>query len=201
MTILVDMDDVLINFLETWVDELNREYGTSVKYDDITEWNMAKFFSELSRKQLYDVLSKESFWEKTSPKDKAVEYLKKLIDDGHQIYVCTATYYTYFKEKFDKALFSHFGYLDWDNVIVAKNKQMIKADVLIDDGIHNLEGGDYIKIIMTSPHNKSYDAEKHGMIRVNNWEDIYSVISLMNMDKIVFDCPIEGQIYFPGFIT
>ena len=53
---------------------------------------------------------------------------------------------------------------------------MIRGDVLIDDGIHNLEGGHYEKILMTAPHNINYDAEKHGMIRVRNWKEIERVI-------------------------
>ena len=48
--------------------------------------------------------------------------------------------------------------------------------MLIDDGIHNLEGGEYIKILMTAPHNRSYDAEGNGMIRVNSWKEIEKVI-------------------------
>jgi hypothetical protein len=43
---------------------------------------------------------------------------------------------------------------------------MIRGDVLIDDGIHNLEGGDYKKILFTAAHNRNYDAEANGMIRV-----------------------------------
>lgn len=30
---------------------------------------------------------------------------------------------------------------------------------------------------MTAPHNKSYDAEGNGMIRVSSWDDIEKVIS------------------------
>ena len=33
--------------------------------------------------------------------------------------------------------------LTWDQVIVTSRKQLIRGDVLIDDGIHNLEGGQY----------------------------------------------------------
>ena len=54
---------------------------------------------------------------------------------------------------------------------------MIRGDVLIDDGIHNLEGGDYVKILMTAPHNRNYDAEANGMIRVHNWEEIEEILS------------------------
>jgi 5'(3')-deoxyribonucleotidase len=77
----------------------------------------------------------------------------------------------------DDLLFRWFPFITWDQVIITSRKQLIRGDVLIDDGIHNLEGGDYVRILMTAPHNKSYDAEGNGMIRVSSWDDIEKVIS------------------------
>ena len=54
---------------------------------------------------------------------------------------------------------------------------MIKADFLIDDSIHNLENGDYNKLLMSMPHNLNYDAKENGMIRVNNWNEIYKEVN------------------------
>ena len=62
-------------------------------------------------------------------------------------------------------------------MIVAAKKQMIRGDVMVDDGPHNLEGGDYIRILMNAPHNRSYNAEEHGMIRAFSWREIYGIIS------------------------
>lgn len=56
---------------------------------------------------------------------------------------------------------------------------MINADVLVDDGVHNLENGNYIKILVSASHNASYDAKVNGMYRVNNWEEIYKLIHLL----------------------
>ena len=53
--------------------------------------------------------------------------------------------------------------------------------MLIDDGIHNLEGGAYKKILMTAPHNANYNAEANGMIRVRNWKEIEQVINQMSL--------------------
>ena len=51
--------------------------------------------------------------------------------------------------------------------------------MLIDDGIHNLEGGNYRKILFTAPHNRFYDAEANGMTRVNTWEEVVEIIDRM----------------------
>lgn len=80
----------------------------------------------------------------------------------------------------DDLLFRRFPFISWDQVIITSRKQLIKGDVLIDDGIHNLEGGDYIKILVTAPHNRDYDAEANGMIRVYNWKQIEEVINQLS---------------------
>ena len=66
-------------------------------------------------------------------------------------------------------------------MIITCRKQLINGDVLIDDGIHNLEGGAYKKILMTAPHNANYNAEANGMIRVRNWKEIEQVINQMSL--------------------
>ena len=83
------------------------------------------------------------------------------------------------EEKMNRLLFHYFPFLSWNQVIITGRKQMIRGDVLIDDGIHNLEGGNYRKILFTAPHNRFYDAEANGMIRVHTWEEVVRIIDDM----------------------
>ena len=77
-------------------------------------------------------------------------------------------------------LFRRFPFLSWNQLIITSRKQMIRGDVLIDDGVHNHLGGDYKKILVTAGHNRSYDAEANGMIRVRNWTEILDVIEKLD---------------------
>ena len=79
----------------------------------------------------------------------------------------------------EKVLFRYFPFISPRQVIITGRKQMIRGDVLIDDGIHNLEGGEYKKILFTKPYNRAYDAETNGMVRVHNWDEIVAVIDGM----------------------
>lgn len=175
-TILIDIDDTIENLCETWVDWLNKQYGTSVKYNEITKWDISKFFSNLTKEQVFEPLYNPKLWDYVQPKPGAVEYVKKLIDEGYNVYLCTSTDYRNVRPKYEGVIQKYFPYIKWSQVIIASHKQMIKADFLIDDGIHNLENGDYIKILMTAPHNKDYDAEGNGMYRADNWENVYKII-------------------------
>lgn len=176
MTILIDIDDVLNNLCECWIKHLDEKYGYNVKYDDVVDWNMHNYFPTLTQHELYDPLSDETFWASVKPRKDAVLYLKKLYDDKHDIYLCSATHYKNVKIKFENIILKYYPYIQWEKVIITNNKRMIKADVLIDDGIHNLAGGDYFKILYTAPHNKSFPIEKYGIVRADNWEEIYRII-------------------------
>ena len=84
----------------------------------------------------------------------------KLIADGHTVLIVTTSNYQTLAAKMEQVLFHYFPFLTWNDVIITAHKQLIKGDVLVDDGIHNLEGGDYFKILMTAPHNRNYDAAR-----------------------------------------
>lgn len=77
------MDDVLENLLHCWLAALNKEYGTSLSEEEITDWYIGGFFPSLTKDQLYAPLFDPFFWADLSPMQNAPEIVKKLIDDGH----------------------------------------------------------------------------------------------------------------------
>ena len=176
MTILVDMDDTIEQLLAEWIRSVNTKFGRSATVDEVKSWNVAAVYPGLSWEEVYMVTVEPGFWGRVEPIPGAAEGLQKLMADGHDVFIVTATYYESVPEKMKDLLFKYFPFISWDHVIVASRKQMIRGDVLIDDGIHNLEGGEYAKILVTAPHNKDYDAEANGMIRVNSWDEILEAI-------------------------
>lgn len=182
LRILIDMDDVMESLLSAWVAFLNKKYGLSVDPEDVVQWDMKESFPSLNNEELYRPLNLRSFWMTVRPKPGAEHYVKRLIDDGHQVFVCTSSHYRALQDKMEVVLFRYFPFLKWSNVIVTAHKYLIKADVLVDDGVHNLMSGDYRKILMDAPHNRSFAAEEHDMIRVNSWQEIYNVISQIDSE-------------------
>lgn len=176
MKILVDMDDVLENLSEAWIGYLNNEYGTDVDRDTVRDWDMRLSFPDLTPAQIYAPLYDDEFWLTVRPIPGAAEALEKIIADGHEVYVVTASNYTTIKTKMEEVLFKYYPFLDWRNVIVAYNKQMIRGDVMIDDGPHNLVGGDYGKILLDAPHNRNFDEKSYGVFRAKNWDDVLHIL-------------------------
>ena len=170
------MDDTIEQLLQAWVRAVNAAYGRAVTYEQIESWDVSAAYPGLTREQVYAIPSQPGFWGTVEPIPGAAESLRRLTERGHELYIVTATPYADVPEKMHDLLFRYFPFLSWEQVIVTSRKQMIRGDVLIDDGVHNLEGGDYVKILMTAPHNRSYDAEGNGMIRVHTWAQVEDVI-------------------------
>lgn len=176
LTILVDADDTIEGLLKAWLGVLNWKYHTNVKYEDAVVWDIEKLFPQLTDEQIYRPLLRNEFWGLVDPIEGAVENLQKIYDDGHDIYIVTASHYQSLQGKMERLIFRYFPFIDWEHVIITSHKQLIHGDILVDDAPHNLVGGAYRKLLMTAPHNKSYDAEANGMTRVNTWDEIYKEV-------------------------
>lgn len=176
MRILVDMDDVLELLVPGWVAYINDRFGTSASPADVRDWNMAMAFPTLTHEQVYSAVMDDALWDYVQPMPGADEALRKLMAQGHEIWVVTATHYATLRAKMEKVLFRYFPYLDWHHVIITENKHMILGDILIDDGPHNLTGGCYRKILFTAGHNLDFDETSVGAVRVQNWQEAYEQV-------------------------
>lgn len=178
LTILVDFDQTLNNLNEVWIAYLNERYGTTVKTDDVKEWDMQKAFPSLTPYEIYKPLFKEELWEKVTPIPKAYDNVCKLKYDGHKVYVVTTSNPTTVPIKLNKVLFKYFPFFTYNDVIITSHKQLIIGDVLIDDAPHNLEGeASYKKILFSAPHNKTFNEKSIGAVRANDWDEIYKLIN------------------------
>lgn len=178
LTILVDMDDTIENLSEAWVDYLNDRYRTSVSASDISSWDISQAFPTLSKSDVYGALKETALWEAVKPLPGAVKYLKKLVEDGNDVFIVTASHPDTVGVKMNRVLFRYFPFIPYQNVIICSKKQMVSGDILIDDGVHNL-GGKYMGMLFTANHNRTVpDDELSALnaVRVGSWKEVYSLI-------------------------
>lgn len=175
LTILFDADDTVENLCDCWIAMLNERYGTSVTLEDVRDWDITLAFPTLTKEQVFGVLHDDELWRRITPIPGSVEVLQKLQQEGHQLYMVTASDYRTCKAKVERLL-ELFPFLDWGHIIITSHKQMVHGDILIDDGPHNLVGGEYFKILFDRPHNRNYDDAANGMLRLYTWEEIDAVI-------------------------
>lgn len=177
LTILVDCDDVMNNLCDAWVAELNDLYGTSVSPEDIKEWDLCSAFKTLSKNKILLPLYWESFWESVTPKEGAAEGIQRLLHDGHEVIVLTDSSINTIVPKSRLMLFKHFPFLSQKDLIITSRKDLVRGDVLIDDAPHNFAGCNRkLGILFSAMHNRSFDADKHGLVRADNWDQVYDEI-------------------------
>ncbi|MDO4741034.1 MAG: hypothetical protein Q4A66_10235 [Eubacteriales bacterium] len=177
MRILIDMDDTLEQLVVGWIAFLNEKYGTQICPCAVKDWDMCKAFPSLTRSQVYSALDEDALWEHVPPMPGAVETVKRLMDDGHEIFIVTASGYKSLCAKMEKVLFRYFPYLSWEQVIVTSQKTLIDGDLIIDDGPHNLCGRHRRKILFSAAHNLSFDESTVGAVRAGTWDEVYNEIT------------------------
>ena len=176
MIILVDMDDTIEHLLVPWLDWLNQRFGRNVQKSDVHAWDMRKAYPGLTLEEIFSALDEDEFWDTVPPIDGAAEVLDKWMKQGHQVYIVTATPYGSVRAKMERVLFRHFPFISWKQVIITSNKQLLKGDVMVDDGYHNLVGGNYKKILVDAPYNQEFDETEESMIRVRDWKEIEAAV-------------------------
>lgn len=180
MTILVDMDDVLEQLVPGWIRYVNERYGTNAVPQDVKNWDMSLAFPTLTKEQVYAAVSDDRLWSYVTPMPGAADALQRLKEAGHEIFIVTASHYKTLPVKMETVLFRYYPFLDWDHVIITSKKQLIRGDVLVDDGPHNLCGGSYHKILFDAYHNRTFDAASIGATRVHNWQEAEAEINRLS---------------------
>lgn len=176
--LLVDLDDTLEDFCPAWINKLNEKYGGNYSLDDVKDWEISNIYPNLTKEEKLSVLYEPGFWDTVKPKEGAQHYLKLLQDERYDIFIVTATDYRTVKEKVEKVIDKYFPFINHDHIVISFHKYLLNGDVLIDDNVNNLKDGNYIKILFTAPHNKSYEAvwPYTYIYRVNSWEECYQLI-------------------------
>ena len=172
LTILCDADDTIINLLPCWLSEINRLYGKAVRKEEICCWDITKAYPGLTADEVLKPLYRASFWNTVAPIEGSRYYLERLMKDGHNVLIVTASNLETSSAK-SARLLNLFPFLRQKQIVFTQNKQAVPGDVLIDDGVHNLIGGSYRKILFHQPGNAAFSEEKHDMMRVYSWEEAY----------------------------
>ena len=110
--VLCDADDTIENLCETWVNYLNCRYGTKVAADDVVDWDVSKFFPELTKDQVYAPIYDKEFWKLILPIKGCYKILSE-VNKKHDLYIVTATNYQTCDTKVERIIVDLFPFLQW----------------------------------------------------------------------------------------
>lgn len=151
--------------------------------EDIKEYWMEKALPEEYRWIVPLAFEQSDMWKNVKMINGARQVIRKLYNEGHEIYFVTATTANNFRKKIsflERNLdFFPEGYVR-HNAISLKRKQLLNVDFLIDDCLDNLLGQrTYISLCYDYPWNRNQD-EMPDFKRVYNWIDIWKYLCLLN---------------------
>lgn len=143
----VDVDNVIVDFSERFVEEFNKITGKKLTRNEITEWNIGNVVSRMYGDKKYgdianEILVSENIMKRLSYKNNAKETLVEMSsNDLIEIVIITALNEELIplREQWFKDEFPDIDY----ELHFEKNKSNIHLhspiDYLIDDGLHNLD--------------------------------------------------------------
>lgn len=187
LTILVDLDGIIADSIPHWLDAIHKKFGVKAELKDITQWNLTDCppLDKLQRQKILDLINQKGFVASIPPMPGALENLKKLHDDGHQIYIVTArTGDVSIPETFAWVR-KHLPWFDVEKrLCFLYDKFRFKADIVIDDKwdtLEKYERANKLALLYTIdyPYNKGNDA-KYEVTRIQRsetaWDELYESI-------------------------
>ena len=182
--LLIDVDEVICDpgFLYL----VNKFLGTSYKISDFTEYYIDDIIgSEERRQEFYRWRLQYNQYDYATIFEDAYDVLTTL-NEKYEIYIFSACVDPFmkensgifFKQKFD-FLVREFPFLNPDKFIFSNSKNLITADIQIDDRLSNLQSDIPVKLLFDSYHNKNHTTEElaiRSVTRVSSWKDIEQIL-------------------------
>ena len=167
--ILVDMDGVLADVYSRFFELHEQETGKRLTVDDVSGLLEAEAFHG-QRKWV----TTPGFFRSVPVMEGSIQGLQ-LLNDKYDVIVASMA--TEFPDSLtDKQIWlhEHFPFITWKQIIFCGNKDLIKADIMIDDHPKNLDLFKGETIMFTQPHNVLVKNPKHK--RVNSWNEIEKIL-------------------------
>jgi 5'-nucleotidase len=168
-TILVDMDGVLVDIYPRFFDLHEKEYGVRLSDREVAGLLEAEAFPD-QRKWV----STPGFFRDLPVMQGSRETLNRLNEKYRVIVVSLATEFP--NSLTDKQFWLHenFPFISWQQIVFCGDKNIIKADIMIDDHPKNLDFFTGRTIMFTQPNNMLLVNTMHQ--RVTSWQEIEKLL-------------------------
>ena len=171
LTILVDMDSIMVNLQKEWYRRYNADYDDNLTPDDILTWDTHLYVKPECRRKIYSYFTPEMF-RSLEPIDGAIGKIKKWKKQGHHVYIVSAPPWGCADAKYEW-MREYAPFITSRDIILAHPKFLVKGDVLIDDSPNNIS-----KYRQAWPESKIFtiayaynkDVEDLTDIRAGSWD-------------------------------
>ena len=177
LVICIDVDSVLNDLMEKTIAMYNNRYNAKLSIEDFTDYDIFKDLSYDDAEKFIALWQEEELWRSLEPKKGSRRVVKRLVDNGHDVYFATATHPKNFAWKVEW-LQHYFSIVPSKNIICICNKGLLNCDVLIDDYTENLlENKLCHRVLFDCTWNRDVYDDAHLITRVYNWDDVIATVN------------------------
>jgi 5'-nucleotidase len=171
MRIGIDLDSVLNDLDTQWAKWIADNHRPGFTLKDWTCWDVHTLAP--CGNKVYDFLHLPGMFANLNPRPLAIGVTQDLVAEGHDLIVVTSCLPEFWKDK-TTFLTKYFGHIHPNNWIPCTRKELVKMDMLIDDGVHNLKAcnnADTMCVCFDRPWNQDWEGR-----RVVGWEEVPAAV-------------------------
>jgi 5'(3')-deoxyribonucleotidase len=135
---IFDLDSIIANLMEPWVEWYNQEWKDNLTLDKITEYKIHAFVKRECGMKIYNFFKPPERYGKIPILAGASKGLMTLQNNNVDVFIATATAGKTAAEKYNIAHRAA-PWLDADNVIVGASKEVLHGDFFVDDAPKNMD--------------------------------------------------------------
>lgn len=168
--IILDCDDVLLDCNQYALDTINHAYGWDYGLDDITGWG--RLGNALDKRLC--LFSDPRFIRSIPPIRGAADFIVKLQEKG-EVFVCTSVDPKCAGERIS-SIIEHFPMIPVENILIGTRKDLLQADVILDDGYHNLKNSNVrYPVLFRKPWNHTIT----GICAISTFDEFLTLIDIL----------------------
>jgi 5'(3')-deoxyribonucleotidase len=168
--ITCDIDDVVLNLMNSWLKIYNKEFNDNLKPENITDWDISSFVKPEAKQRIYEYIENKDVFNNAIPIEGALDGISKLKEWGFRIVYVTAN--NPFNVKQDWLKRNRFLTENID-FVQAYDKSLIHANYLLDDKFQNCQDFKYGQSwLFSQPWNHKYYFGN----RINKWSEFINMI-------------------------
>ncbi len=170
MRLIVDMDEVLCDFLGLIISIYNERYDANVTRNDIQDYAMSAY------PELHEIYKEPNVFRSLQPLPGGRTCIGMLQAEGHEVVIASnnGCCGRIADEKYDW-IRRNIPYFDLNNVVFGARKDILSGDLIFDDNPEYLLGFNGISVAMDRPYNRHlHYPDVH--YRVQNWVEFIKLV-------------------------
>ena len=179
LTLYVDMDEIIVSFLDKLCSIYNSKYNTNIKISDIKTWSLNTY---MDGDKAFEIINSPGFFGSLEPIEGAIETIEKLVnDDKYELFIISSPSNEYSVYEKYKWIMRYLPFFDVRNLILVGNKgdllsRMGNDGILFDDCPEYIKKFNGVSVVMNRAYNRELVVGVNCDYRVSNWDEFYEVV-------------------------